>query len=114
MPTDTFTWSIANLERNLPSGDVYTVHWTLNATRAAEDDAETTYSAGAYGSVGLPAADPTSPDYVAYDSLTQATVLEWVKEALGGEEKIAEMEEALVTQLDEQSAPTKASGTPWQ
>jgi len=114
MPTATFTWSIASMERNLPAGDVYTVHWTLSATRPAEDSAEGAYSAGAYGSVGLPAADPTSPDYVAYDSLTQEMVLEWTKEALGGEEKIAEMETALVAQLDEQSAPTKASGTPWQ
>lgn len=40
----TFTWHIANLERETADGYVYTAHYTVDA----KDDA---YSAGAYGSV---------------------------------------------------------------
>ena len=41
-------------------------------------------------------------------------MIEWVKEKLGGAEKVAEIEAALQSQLDEQAAPTKAQGMPWQ
>jgi hypothetical protein len=37
----------------------------------------------------------------------------WVKEKLT-EEKVAEIEAALQAQLDEQRAPSKAAGVPWQ
>jgi hypothetical protein len=37
----------------------------------------------------------------------------WVKEKLGGDEKIAEIEAALQAQIDEQRTPTKATGLPW-
>jgi hypothetical protein len=49
---------------------------------------------------------------VAYADLTEETVIGWVKEQIGAE-KIAEIEAALQAQLDEQTAPTKASGVPW-
>ena len=42
----TFTWNVANLERETADGYVYTVHYTVSA-------ADDTYSAGAYGSIGL-------------------------------------------------------------
>jgi hypothetical protein len=45
--------------------------------------------------------------------LTEALVVEWVKTALGGEEKVAEIEAALQAQIDERLAPTKAAGLPW-
>jgi hypothetical protein len=40
-------------------------------------------------------------------------VIGWTQEALGGDEKVAEIEAALQGQLDEQHAPTKAAGLPW-
>ena len=101
----TFTWNINNLERNTADGIVFTAHYTVNA-------ADDTYSAGAYGSVGLEA--PAEGDTVIpYADLTQAGVIEWVKAALGGEEKVTEIQAALQAQLDEQRTPTKATGTPW-
>jgi hypothetical protein len=114
MSNITYTWGIASLERNLPGGEVYTAHWTLNATRGAESPEGNIVNASAYGSVGLPEANPEDPDFVPYESLTLEAVIEWVKEALGGEEKAAEMKEALVAQIEEQLEPKKASGTPWQ
>jgi hypothetical protein len=101
----TFTWNINNLERNTADGIVFTAHYTVNA-------ADDTYSSGAYGSIGLEA--PAEGDTViSYADLTAETVIGWVKEKLGGAEKVKEIEAALQTQIDEQRTPTQASGLPW-
>jgi hypothetical protein len=98
----TFTWAIANLERETSDGFVFTAHYTVNAN----DDV---YTSGAYGSVGFERPDNLIP----FDDLTQDQVIGWVKEALGGDEKVTEIQAALQQQLDEKRAPSKASGTPW-
>ncbi len=99
------TWSIANLERHTTDGIVYTAHWTVSAT-------DGDYSAGAYGSIGLEA--PAEGDaIIPYEELTPEVVIGWVKEKLG-EDQVSSTEAALATQIAEQLAPTKASGTPWQ
>ena len=101
----TFTWSVANLDRSVADGVVSTIHYTVEA-------ADDTYRAGAYGSVGLDA--PAEGDtIIPYADLTPEVVVEWVKEKIGGDEKVTEIEAALQAQLDEQHAPTKATGTPW-
>jgi hypothetical protein len=51
-------------------------------------------------------------EMIPFSELTSEIVVGWVKEKLT-EEKVAEIEAALQTQLDEQQAPTKASGVPW-
>ena len=99
----TFSWNVANLERHTADGVVFTVHYTVNA----EDG---TYSAGAYGSLGLEAPEPDS--MIPFDSLTEEVVVGWVKNKFG-DEKVAEIEAALQAQLDEKHAPSKASGVPW-
>jgi hypothetical protein len=107
----TFTWKVANLERNVADGKVYTVHYTVNALSDTVDPNSESggfYSAGAYGSVGLDG-DVTTP----FENLTEEVVVGWVKEALGGEEKVAEIEAALQAQIDEKVAPSKAAGVPW-
>ena len=107
----TFTWKVANLERNLADGKVYTVHYTVNALSDQPDlnsEEGGFYSAGAYGSVGL-----DGEVTVDFTNLTEEVVVGWVKEALGGEEKVAEIEAALQAQIDEKVAPSKAAGVPW-
>ena len=107
----TFTWKVANLERNLPENKVYTVHYTVNALSDQVDPNSESggfYSAGAYGSIGL-----DGEVSVEFADLTEALVVEWVKTALGGEEKVAEIEAALQAQIDERIAPSKAAGVPW-
>ena len=97
-----FEWAIANLERETADGYVFTAHYTVGA-------GDGTYSAGAYGSVGFERPKTLIP----FADLTKDQVIEWVKEKLGGAEKVAEIEAALQAQLDEQAAPTKAQGMPW-
>jgi hypothetical protein len=81
---------------------VFTAHYTVNAN-------DGTYSAGAYGSIGFQRPDNLIP----YNQLQEDIVTDWVKEALGGDEKVAEIEAALQAQIDEQRSPSKAAGVPW-
>jgi hypothetical protein len=98
----TFTWAIAQLERETEDGLVFTVHYTV----AAHDG---TYSSSAYGSLGL---ERPEGEMVPFADLTEEIVVGWVKDKFG-EEKVAEIETALQAQLDEQHSPSKASGLPW-
>lgn len=101
MSTTTFTWNIANLERETSDGYVYTAHYTI--------DAKDTYSAGAYGSIGF---ERPEGELIPFADLTLDLVVGWVKDKLG-DEKVTEIEAALQSQLDEQRNPTKAAGLPW-
>ena len=100
--TTVFTWGIANLERETSDGFVFTAHYTVNAN-------DGTYSSGAYGSLGFERPENLIP----YADLTEGTVIQWVKDALG-EEKVQGILDALQGQLDEQRHPSKAAGVPWQ
>ena len=102
--TTEFNWHIAQLERTTVDGVVFTAHYTIDAK-------DEVYSAGAYGSVGLEQPDPDAS--IPFDDLTEELVVGWVKEKLGGDEKVEEIEAALQAQLDEKRSPTKAAGLPW-
>jgi hypothetical protein len=99
--TTIFTWKVANLERETADGFVYTVHYTVDAN-------DGTYSAGAYGSQGLERPEVLVP----FSELTEEICVDWVKESFGNE-KVAEIELALQSQIDEQRTPTKQAGVPW-
>lgn len=108
---NTYTWKVANLERNVADGKVYVVHYTVNALSDQVDPNSASggfFSAGAYGSVGL-----DGDLSVAFEDLTEEVVVGWVKEKLGGDEKVAEIQAALDAQIAEKVAPTKAAGVPW-
>jgi hypothetical protein len=98
----TFTWKVANLERETADGYVYVAHYTVNA-------ADDTYSAGAYGSIGL---ERPEGELIPFSELNEELVVSWIQHQLTGE-KVAEIEAALQAQLDEQRQPTKAAGLPW-
>jgi len=98
----TFTWNIAQMEREVEDGYVYTLHYTVDA----KDD---TYAAGAYGSIGL---ERPEDELIPFSELTPEIVVGWLQDKLGAE-KVAEVEAALQAQLDEQRQPTKAAGLPW-
>lgn len=97
----TSTWNIVSLERETADGFVYTAHYTVDAN-------DGTYSAGAYGSIGFERPENLIP----YMDLQKEQVIDWVKEALGSE-KVLEIGQALLAQIEEQRNPSKASGVPW-
>jgi len=97
-----FTWNIAQLERETSDGYVFTAHYTVDAK-------DGTYSAGAYGSIGL---ERPESELIPFADLTLDLVVGWVKEKLGAE-KVSDIETALQAELDEQRQPSKAAGLPW-
>lgn len=90
-------WKIVDLERNTSDGFVTTAHWTATAV-------DGNHSADTYGCVGW-RGEPVIP----YEQLTEAMVLDWVWQSVDKEAK----EASLVSQVEKQKAPTKASGLPW-
>ena len=95
------TWTIAQLERNTADGGVITSHW-----RATAVDGD--YTASAYGTCGF-TPDPTAPDFVAYENLTEADVLEWVYASVDKDS----IESSLATKIEDQKAPKTEAGVPW-
>jgi hypothetical protein len=100
--TTTFSWTINTLERETSDGYVFTAHYTVDAN-------DGTYSAGAYGSLGL---ERPEGDMVPFADLTEEIVIGWVQDKLGAA-AVANIEASLNAQLDEQRQPTKAAGLPW-
>ena len=98
-------WTISQLDRSLPDGVVLTAHWRVSAT---DGDASGTV----YGTISFPAKDPSDPTFVPYDNLTEAQVIQWVKDEMGGNQ-VAAYEAAVQGQIDAQKNPTTAAGVPW-
>ena len=94
----TTTWNISQLDRQTSDGLVTTAHWTVNAV-----DGE--YSAGSYGTVGF----ERGGSFIAYESLTEAQVIAWVKDKLD----VEAIEASLTAQIAAQKAPVTATGVPW-
>jgi len=102
----TFTWTIANLERtNDDAKGVVVAHYRV-------DGVDGEHTMGAYGTQSF-TPDASSEGYVAFDSLTEATVVGWVQNALGGAEKVAEIEAAIQAKIDEVKNPTVVAEVPW-
>ena len=104
-PTTTFTWAVGTMDRQLSNGAVQTVHYTVSAS-------DGTYSAGAYGSVGLDQPESDS-DLTPYADLTESWAVAAVQAKLGGADKVTEIEAALQQQIDVQRTPVSGSGVPW-
>ena len=94
------TWKIEALNCK-PSFDgktnvVETIHWRLNGV-------DGDYATSVYGSQGVTYAEG-SP-FTDYDSLTEETVVEWLKDALGAEQ-VANYETSVNGQLEALKNPT--------
>ena len=102
----TFNWQIANLEyTNDDAQGVVVAHYKV-------DGVDGEHTMGAYGTQSF-TPDSEADGYVAFADLTEATVVGWVQEALGGAEKVAEIESAIQAKIDEQKNPTVRAGLPW-
>ena len=98
----TYNWTIGNLEYNNDSDKgVVIAHW-----RCTGVDGE--YSASAYSTQSF-TPDPSANGYVAYDSLTEATVIGWVQNAVDQ----TATEASIASKIEAQKNPATLSGTPW-
>jgi hypothetical protein len=98
-------WSISQLDRTLPECCVTTAHWRLSAV-------DGTHSGSVYGTISFPHKDHNDPTFIPYDTLTEATVIQWVKDEMGADQ-VAAHEAAVQAQIDAQKNPTSAAGVPW-
>ena len=99
------TWTIANIERNVADGGVTVAHWRVTESETVGED---TYTASSYGTCGF-TPDASAEDFVAYDDLTESTVLGWVHADVDKDAT----EAALTANIAEQKTPTSADGMPW-
>ena len=94
------TWTISTLERNTDDG-VVVAHW-----RASDADGE--HSGSSYGTCGF-TPDADADGYVAYDSLTEETVIGWVKADVDADA----VEASIASQIADSKAPAISTGVPW-
>lgn len=97
-------WTIVNLERELPSGIVITVHWTATLT-----DKE--HTVGTYGSSKFSRKEGDS-NFIPFEELTEEVVIGWVTDQMG-REQVTALENSLADQIETKHNPTKAKGLPW-
>ena len=105
----TYNWAIANLEREVSDGYVFTAHWTVVGISDDVDLEGNPYNSGAYGSMGL---ERPKGSLIPYAQLEENQVVQWVKDKFGPE-KVTEIEEALAARILEQKFPTVEAGVPW-
>ena len=97
----TFNWTIATCEHEIATGGITVAHWRVTA-----EDGD--YTASSYGTCGF-SPDASAADFVPYDQVTEAEVLNWVWGAISKDDT----EASLQAKIDADKAPTTASGTPW-
>jgi hypothetical protein len=97
----TITWSIAQLDRNVPDGGVTVVHWRVDAV-------DGDHVAALDGGIGF-TPDPTSPTFVPYDQLTETDVLAWVWRSVDKDAT----EASLAQRIEAKKTPVTLNGLPW-
>jgi hypothetical protein len=97
------TFKITQTDYNTADKFIFCVHW--NASQVDGD-----FTASTYSTVSFTKEDGIN--YVPYESLTEAAVVEWVKGSLGAD-GVAAVDAALAANIAEQKAPKVATGTPW-
>jgi hypothetical protein len=109
--TASVTWSINDMKRNTADGGVFEVRWSATAADDTETDC-VAVEAGKYACTP----DASAADFIAYEALTEADVIGWVKGALdAGPDTVADMEARLIGKVDAQVAKktAEANGMPW-
>ena len=107
----TITWTISQTDFVLSQDGLTNVinnlHWRCDA---AESSGGKEYVAGSYGTQSLAAPDPNS--FTAYDSVTEANCIDWLKAEMG-DDAVTELEAKLQANIDAQITPTTGAGVPW-
>tara|TARA_B100001939_G_C16849102_1_gene576610 strand:- start:462 stop:776 length:315 start_codon:yes stop_codon:yes gene_type:complete len=101
----TKTWEVNTMERDVSDGYVTKVIYRVKGISGSEEKARET------GEVVFEKPSSLPSDFVAFASLDAATVLGWVKTALG--DQVASIETSLEAKVNEVLTPTTASGVPW-
>jgi len=103
-----YTWEIneSNMIANVSNGFVTRIVYRVKGMDGSTEKARAT------GQVEFTEPSSLPSDFVAYDSLTAAKCLEWVKTAVGATEVTA-IENRLKAEIDLINTPTEKVGVPW-
>jgi len=117
--------TINNLKYTNPDETVIEVNWGASIWETIREPVEATYdeegeeltpadegevySAAVSGTQEFER-DESSPEFVSYDDLTEATVMQWLEDALD----LTELENKLAGFIAEQKNPVVEKGLPWE
>ena len=101
----TKTWEVNTMERNVSDGYVTKVIYRVKGISGSEEKARAT------GEVNFTKPESLPSDFIVFASLDAATVLGWVKTALGDQVTVIETE--LEAKVNEVLTPTTETGVPW-
>jgi hypothetical protein len=102
----TKTWEVNTMERDLSDGHVNKVIYRVKGIDGSEEKDRAT------GEVVFTKPDSLPSDFKAYDSLDEATVLGWVKTAIGTDDVTA-IEKTLEDNIALINTPVTATGKPF-
>ena len=104
------TWSIKNTEYNNDSDKgIVQATWSAKETETVDGKDHV----GSVSGTESYTPDPSDASYKAYDSLTEANVVAWVKATLGSEE-VTRVETKVAAQITKSKTPPTAWGVPWE
>ena len=103
-----YTWEIneSQMLSNVSNGFISTIVYRVKGMDGSTEKARAT------GQVEFTEPSSLPSDFVAYDSLTAAKCLEWVKTAVGATQVTA-IENGLKAQIDLINTPAEKVGGPW-
>lgn len=98
----TITWSIVDLEREVADGYVHIVNYRVDGTEAG-------FFASFTSKTFLVR---PNENFVPFEDLTEAMVLDWIFTAIGAE-AVEAIERGIEAELQDQQFPRVAHGLPW-
>jgi len=106
-------WKITETEYNNDSdkGVVHAAWQCTNSEVVGSGDSAVTHT-GTVSGMESYTPDSSAGGYVAYDSLTEANVVAWIKATLGSEE-VTRVETKVAAKITKSKTPPTAWGVPW-
>ena len=101
----TKTWEVNTMERSVSDGFVLKVIYRVIGLSDSEEKARLT------GEVNFTKPESLPSDFIDYTKLDAATVIGWVKTALG--DQVASLETQLEADVNKVLTPTTSEGVPW-
>ena len=103
----TYNWNCktvdAYLEKDNEADVVYNVHWIVTGVSDIMDSQDNPYSATSIGTQTLNTSEITN--FIPFDQVTNAEVVEWTQEAMGAEQVTA-IEAGIASQIESLIHPT--------
>ena len=107
---NTYNWNCKTVDVHPSEGGqtnvIYNVHWRVTASSDALDANDIAFNATSIGTQTLQF--NSGSDFVAFDDLSHASIIDWVKGAMG-EEQVNNIQGGLDAQISELQTPTSVT-----